>query len=80
MAKREYTAISTERWVRLPRPGQREPNTGLSKPALHILISEGTIKSASLRRSGTVRGTRLIWLPSLLHYVERHATGGEACE
>ena len=69
--------ISNERWVRLPRPGQRELTTGLSRATLHLLISQGKIKSSSLQRPGTVRGVRLIWLPSLLAYVERHAEGGQ---
>lgn len=78
MAKQDTSAtISNERWVRLPRPGQRELTTGLSRATLHLLISQGKIKSSSLQRPGTVRGVRLIWLPSLLDYVERHSEGGE---
>ena len=62
-----------ERWIRLPtKKGEREANTGLSRPCLYELINAGKIKSASLKKKGTLKGVRLIWLPSLLEYIEKH--------
>ena len=62
---------SNDRWIRLPNRG-RCPDTGLSRPYFYILINAGAIKSAVLRRPGCTTGIRLVWLPSVLEYIERH--------
>lgn len=60
-----------ERWSRIPSKG-REPFSGLSRGTLYNLINAGLIKSANIKRPGCRTGCRLIWLPSLLSYIERH--------
>jgi len=58
-----------ERWVRLPtKPGERLQ--GLSRASLYILINEGRIKSANIKKPGKLTGIRLIWLQSLMDYIE----------
>ena len=66
-----------ERWIRLPTKGQC-PCTGLSRPFYYQLIRDGKIKSASLKRPGCLTGVRLVWLPSVLAYIEKRIdkTGG----
>lgn len=68
--------IGTARWIRLPTKG-RCPYTGLTRPFYYLLIRAGKIRSASLRRPGNLTGVRLVWLPSVMVYLDRHASGGE---
>lgn len=63
--------MNTERWIRIPTRG-RCPETGLTRPHYYQLINEGRIKSACLRKPGNLTGVRLVWLPSVLAYIERH--------
>jgi len=63
-------------FIRIPSKG-REPWTGLSHAQLYQLISRGEIKSVSLRREGTTRGTRLIYLRSLLDFLNSRIEGGQ---
>lgn len=60
-----------ERWIRLPARGPC-PFCGLTRAHLYQLINEAKIKSACLRKPGALKGVRLIWLPSVLDYIERH--------
>lgn len=60
------------RWIRLPVKGHC-PETGLSRAAMYQLIAEGKIKTACIRRPGTVRGQRLVYLPSVLEFLDREA-------
>ena len=59
-------------WIRLPRPGERCPNTGLSRSALNELILPGVnnhrppVASISLKQPHEVRGIRLIKFSSLM--------------
>lgn len=64
-------ATTNERWMRLPTTG-RCPMTGLTRPHFYLLIGKGEIKSAVLRRPGCTTGVRLVWLPSVLKYIEAH--------
>jgi hypothetical protein len=66
-----------QRWIRLPRRGV-DPDTGLTRAFFYQLINEGKIRTASLRRPGTVRGTRLVWLPSVMELLDRAADHVEA--
>lgn len=66
----EAVNVITPEWVRLPRQGDAEPRTGLSRSVLNRLCVEGKVKSVSLRDEGKLRGTRLVHLPSLLSYLE----------
>jgi len=56
-------------WIRLPRPGEHERNTGLTRSVLTRLCIEGKVKSISLKDPGKARGCRLVNLPSLIHYL-----------
>jgi hypothetical protein len=58
-------------FLRLPRPGQLCPWTGLSRTALYLLVRDGRVRSHSMRRRGTVRGTRLIDYQSVCDYIRR---------
>ena len=62
-----------ERWVRIPVRGH-EPHTGLGRGVIYQLPGAGSIKTASLRKPGCRTGVRLVWLPSLMAYIERRAT------
>lgn len=58
-------------WIRLPRPGEHEQRTGLTRSVIGRLCAEGKVKSITLRERNKVRGCRLVSLPSLLAYL-RH--------
>ncbi len=60
-------------WIRLPKPGEAEPRTGLTRGVISRLCAEGKIKSVSLKDRGKARGVRLVSLASLLEYLERLA-------
>ena len=66
----EAVTVSTPEWVRLPRQGEAEPRTGLTRSVLNRLCTEKKVKSVSLRDEGKKRGTRLVHLPTLLSYLE----------
>jgi hypothetical protein len=58
-----------ERWVGLPtRAGQRL--MGLPRSAYYQAIHSGKIKSACIKQPGKLTGKRLVWLPSVLAYIE----------
>ena len=61
-------------WIRLPKQGEAEPRTGLTRGVISRLCAEGRVKSVSLKEKGMARGVRLVSLPSLLEYLERLAT------
>ena len=69
-------------WIRLPKPGQHESNTGLTRSVLTRLCDEGKVKSISLRDPDKTRGCRLVNLECLLHYLsnleeaQNSTTGG----
>ena len=63
--------LPSERWIRLPKKGPC-PFCGLSRAHLYQLISQNRIKSASLRQPGNLTGVRLVWLPSVLAYIEKY--------
>ena len=60
-------------WIRLPKQGEAEPRTGLTRGVISRLCAEGKVKSVSLQDKGKARGVRLVSLPSLLEYLERLA-------
>lgn len=39
------------------------------------MIARGLIKSANIKQPGKLTGIRLIWLPSVLTYIEKHVEG-----
>lgn len=61
-------------WVRPPKSGTCHW-TGLSRSALYALATQGLIRTASIRKSGQTKGTRLFHVPSVLALIEEHATG-----
>ena len=76
VATANATSYLQPEFNRLPRSGQRDAMTGLSRSGLNRLIL-GTkengfkppVKSVVLRRKGAVRGTRLIVTQSLRDYL-----------
>jgi hypothetical protein len=63
-----------ERWVRLPSKG-REPHSGLTRGFIYELIRTNQIRTSVIKKEGRLTGVRLIWLPSLMEFIERHAEG-----
>lgn len=63
------------KWIRLPTRGHC-PHTGLTRGAFYELIKANKIRTASLKKPGAMRGTRLVWLPSLMSHLEKFASGG----
>jgi hypothetical protein len=70
---------SKPEWIRLPTKG-RCAYTGLSRSTLYTLIApceanghRPPVRSVSLRRRGNTKGVRLIYLQSLLDYLEANA-------
>lgn len=53
-------------FIRLPKAGQRDPFTGLSRTALFELLRKGKVKSISMKQPGNKRGIRLIDADSLV--------------
>ena len=60
------------RWIRLAPKGHC-PETGFTRAAMYGLIAAGKVKTAVLRRPGTVRGQRFVFLPSVLELLDREA-------
>lgn len=67
---------SLPEWIRLPRSGEKEFYTGLSRSALNALIlrtkqnPKPPVRSISLKDPHQVRGIRLIKLASLLAHLD----------
>jgi hypothetical protein len=62
-------------FTRFPRPGQREPFSGLCRSQLFSLIKSGRVKSHSLKMPGATRGVRLIDCASLRAAIESFGNG-----
>ena len=60
------------KWIRLPVRGHC-PYTGLCRATFYELIKANKIRTANLRRPGTLTGVRLVWLPSIMAYLDRFA-------
>lgn len=73
---REAVSAAPE-WIRLPRPGEVEPRTSLSRGVLSRLAMEGKVRTLTTKEPGKRRGCRLIHLGSLLSYLSSIAEGGE---
>ena len=65
-------------FTRFPRPGQREPFSGLCRSQLFALIKSGLVKSHSLKMPGATRGVRLIDCASLRAAIESFGDGQHA--
>jgi len=62
-------------FTRFPRPGQREPFSGMCRSQLFSLIKAGKVKSYSLKMPGCSRGVRLIDCASLRAAIESFGDG-----
>jgi len=58
-------------WMRLPTRGT-DPLFGLSRGHYYLLIGAGLIKTACIRRPGASTGVRLVYVPSVRQYIEKH--------
>ena len=65
----------TPAFTRFPRPGHREPYSGLCRSQLFALIKSGRVKSYSLKMPGTTRGVRLIDCASLRAAIQSFDNG-----
>ena len=61
-------------WDRLPGKGYY---MGLSRQYWYLVMREGKIKTALLKKPGRIRGVRLVWRPSALAYIEKHVVPGD---
>jgi hypothetical protein len=63
--------LQTEDWHRMPKPGDRLQ--GMSRTTLLEVIQDPAsgVRSAVIRKPGRTRGLRLIYMPSLLAYLNR---------
>ena len=59
-------------WDRLPGKGYY---FGVSRAYVYQLMKGGLVKTALIKRTGKVRGIRLVWRPSVLAYIEKHSAG-----
>ena len=53
---------------------------GIGRSKTYEVITDGKVKSISLRKRGQKHGTRLVSYDSLANYLESIASGGEALE
>ena len=44
----------------------------MSRAHVYLLISQGLVRSASIRRPGCIKGIRLVYLPSIIEFIEKH--------
>lgn len=65
----------TPAFVRLPRAGEREPFSGLTRTQLFNFIKTGRVKSHSLKMPGCKRGVRLIDAISLRAAIQSFDNG-----
>lgn len=64
-------------WSGLPtKPLQRL--CGLSRSAIYQGINAGKIKNCCIKQPGKLTGKRLVWLPSVLAYIESFTVEPEA--
>lgn len=64
--------LQSGQWVRMPKPKGRL--LGLSRTTLLELAERQEIKIANIRKPGSVKGIRLVWMPSLREFLERAAS------
>ena len=69
IGKIEGAALADAEFIRLPRPRDRCPLSGLSRTTLVELLDAGKVKGLIIRKPGSTRGIRLIVKASLLSYL-----------
>ncbi len=62
-------------FIRYPRPGGRDPLTGLSRTQLFLFVKSGIVRSVAIKQPGCKRGVRLIDVPSLLAAINNSSNG-----
>jgi hypothetical protein len=60
--------LEPDTYVRLPKPGRRF--LGLCRTTIQDLADDGFIEVISVQRKGCRRGVKLLYLPSLLDYLD----------
>jgi|SRR5271165_4771105 len=60
-----------DEWRKMPKPKERL--CGLSRTTIFELSQAGLIKTVALRKPGAIKGIRLVFMPSLLEYLEKVA-------
>ena len=60
--------LQGEQWARMPKPKQRL--CGLSRTTILELSAAGLIRTVAIRKPGAVKGIRLVYMPSLLEYLD----------
>ena len=73
LKRRDFLATVQPAYLRLPRPGERDPLCGLTRTHLFGLIKAGKVRSVALKQEGCRRGVRLIDAASLVAAIEREA-------
>jgi hypothetical protein len=63
--------LEGEPWRRMPKPKERL--SGLSRTTLLELSEAGLIRTVAIRKPGAIKGIRLVYMPSLLAYLNRLA-------
>ena len=61
-------------FVRLPKPGERRPHTGLSRDSFYDLIARRGVESHLLKEKGVKRGVRVVGFNSLVSAIETAPT------
>ena len=69
IGKIQGAALADAEFLRLPRPRERCPISGLSRTTLIELLEAGKIRGLTIRRPGAIRGIRLIVKSSLLSHL-----------
>ena len=79
------TPITCPVYIRLPKPKENCPFTGLKRSQMNELILpckannyKPPVKSIRLRKPGAIKGTRLILFESLVAHLEKFVEGGQA--
>ena len=65
------------RWLRVPTAAAY---SGISRARLYLLLSDGEIKSASVRARGRGRGIRVVDRESIDAFLEKNLTTGTSAE
>jgi hypothetical protein len=60
--------LEPDSYVRMPKPGRRF--LGMCRTTLQNLADDGFIDVVSVQRKGCNRGIKLIYLPSLIDYLD----------
>ena len=60
--------LEPDAYVRLPKPGRKV--LGLCRTTIQDLADDGFIEVISVQRKGCSRGVKLLYLPSLMDYLD----------